>query len=230
MEIKDKVIVVTGASQGIGRSLAQKLAHGGAQVVLAARSTDALSALEKDLPGTRAIPTDMRSPESIRELIEKTVALFGRIDILVNNAGQGMYGPVEHIDIDGYKSIMELNVYGPLRAMELVIPRMRAHGGGMIVNVSSKVSKNYFPHLAAYASTKYALNALSLTARQELAADGIIVSVMHPKMTATDFGKNAIGARPDFATRRPAMDVDTPDQVADVIIGLIRSELPEAEM
>src|SRR5690348_5494442 len=99
--------------------------------------------------------------------------------------------------------------------MELVIPYMRTQGGGMIVNVSSRVSKNHFPYLGAYASTKYALNGLSLTAREELAKDNIIVSLLHPKLTATNFRKNSIGQSP--IANRPAgqmPDVDTPADVA----------------
>ena len=93
-------------------------------------------------------------------------------------------------------------------------PYMRAEGGGMILNISSRVSKNYFPNLSAYASTKYALNALSLTAREELKKDNIIVSVFHPKMTATNFGKNSVGAitgdaRAAERARANGMEVDT---------------------
>jgi short-subunit dehydrogenase len=113
--------------------------------------------------------------------------------ILVNNAGQGLLSPVETVDLDEYRDIMELNVFAVLSAKQAVMPIMRKQGGGTILNVSSMVSKNTFPMLAAYASTKYALNALSLTAREELAKDNIIVSVFHPKMTATDFGHNARG-------------------------------------
>ena len=129
---------------------------------------------------------------------------FGRIDILVNNAGQGLLSPVETVDLDEYRGIMELNVFAVLVAMQAVIPIMRKRGGGTILNVSSMVSKNTFPMLAAYASTKYALNALSLTARQELAKDSIIVSVFHPKMTATDFGQNALGQKYDSRPAGPA--------------------------
>lgn len=234
MDIKNKIIIVTGASDGIGKETAKKLAGAGAKVVLAARSDDKLAALARELPGSLAVHADMSRQDDIQNLINRTMEAFGRIDILVNNAGQGMYGPVENIDIEQYKKIVELNMYGPLRAMELVIPHMRAQGGGMILNISSRVSKNYFPNLAAYASTKYALNALSLTARAELAKDNIIVSVMHPKMTATNFGKNAIrteefrSARPGDA--RPQMAVDTAEQVADKILELIVSEAPEAEI
>ena len=237
MDLKGKIVIITGASQGIGRAATELLAKQGATVVLAARSADTLRAFAKDLPSALVIPTDMRKPDDIKRMVSETLEKFGRVDILINNAGQGMYGPVETIDIDKYKEIMELNVYGVLRAMQAVIPVMRKQGGGMILNVSSRVSKNYFPNLAAYASTKYALNALSLTARTELAADHIIVSVMHPKMTATNFGKNAMGTRPSYANRpagsvapRPGMEIDTAEQVAEKIVELIHSEAPEAAM
>ena len=196
MDIKDKVIIVTGASQGIGEATAKLLAGRGAKVVLAARSADAIDGLAKDMPDALAVMTDMRKAGDIKNLFDKTLEKYGRVDILINNAGQGMYGPLENIDIDKYKEIMELNVYGYLRAMQSVIPQMRKQGGGQIINVSSRVSKNYFPYLSAYASTKYAVNALSLTARQELEKDKIIVSVFHPKMTSSNFGKNSIGSSP----------------------------------
>jgi short-subunit dehydrogenase len=237
MEIKDKIVIVTGASQGIGRATAEYLSKHGAKVVLAARSDDELAKLAETLPHSFAVATDMRKEDDIMNLIDRTMEKFGRIDILINNAGQGMYGPVESIDIEKYKDIMELNVYGVIRAMEAVIPIMKRQGGGMILNISSRVSKNYFPNLAAYASTKYALNALSLTARTELEKDHIIVSVMHPKMTSTNFGKNAFGSRPAAAggtaavrPNNPQMQVDTAEQVAEKIGTLIKSEAAEAEM
>ena len=223
---------MTGASQGIGLDTARLLAQRGAKVVLAARSRDTLKKVEREIPGSLAVTADMRNPDDVSALVKTTFDHFGRIDILVNNAGQGMYGPVESINIEEYKSIVELNVYGALRAMEAVIPIMKKQGGGMIVNVSSLVSKNYFPNLGAYASTKYALNALSLTAREELAKDRIMVSVMHPKMTATEFGANAFGAHPNFMDRavNRKLQIDTPKQVAEKIIELIATEDAEATM
>jgi short-subunit dehydrogenase len=230
MNIKNKIAIVTGASGGIGLSLARALELRDARVVLAARSLDTLKKLEQEIPNSYAIKTDMRKEEDIKNLIKKTKEKFGRVDILINNAGQGMRSPVEKINIDDYKNILELNVFGVLRAMQATIPIMREQGGGLILNVSSMVSKNYFPELAAYSSTKYALNSLSLTAREELKKDNIIVSVFHPKMTATDFGKNSAGVKYDSSAGRPGMSVDTPDQVAEQIVKQIESEEPEAHM
>jgi short-subunit dehydrogenase len=234
MQIKDRVIIITGASSGIGEALARRLSKEGAKLILVARSEEKLNLLKLEL-GAEVVKADMRKKEDIQKMIDTAVKKYGRVDLLVNNAGQGMYGPVERIDIEKYQDIITLNVFGPLRAMEMVIPQMRKQGGGMILNISSRVSKNYFPMLAAYASTKYALNALSLTARTELEPDKIVVSVFHPKMTATKFGENAIGERPEFTRQggnytvgRP--DVDTAEQVADKIVEQIRSEVPEAEM
>ncbi len=236
MNIKDKVVIVTGASEGIGKSLAEALAAEGAKLVLAARSEDKLKALAAKLPEAVVVRTDMRVAKDVKAMVDAAISAHGRVDILVNNAGQGMYGPIEAVDIEQYKAAMELNVYGPLRAMQLVVPLMRKAGGGMIVNIGSMVSKNAFPSLGAYASTKYALNALSYTARAELSADKIVVSVFHPRMTATRFGENAIGARP--ASARSAVSggasrstgVDSPEQVAEKVLELIVSEAAEANM
>jgi short-subunit dehydrogenase len=232
MKIKDKVAIVTGASEGIGRALAEALAREGAKLVLVARSVDKLEALAAKLPAAIAVRADMRVAADVAAMIAAAIAAYGRIALLVNNAGQGMYVPVEGIDIEAYKDIMELNVYAPLRAMQLAIPLMRAAGGGMILNVSSMVSKNAYPGLGAYASTKYALNALSFTARAELAKDGIVVSVFHPRMTATRFGENSAGARPSFGNRPGGAmpQIDSAEAVAEGIVALIGTEAAEANM
>ncbi|MBU6370977.1 MAG: SDR family NAD(P)-dependent oxidoreductase [Patescibacteria group bacterium] len=230
MQIRDSVVIVTGASEGIGRALAKLLSEKGAKVILAARSADKLKAVEAVCKNSCAIPADMSKSGDIAALVKKTVEKFGRIDILVNNAGLGLRAPVESIDIESYRNIMDVNVFGALEAMQAVIPVMRAQGKGMILNVSSMVSKNCFPGLAAYASTKYALNALSLTARVELAKDGIAVSLFHPKMTATKFGEHSLGEKYVSGAPRPGIPVDTPEAVAEKIAEQIGSEAVETMM
>jgi short-subunit dehydrogenase len=230
MKIQDSVVIVTGASGGIGLAAVRALAQKGAKVVLAARSEEKLRQLEAEIPNSYAVVMDMRKHADIKHLIEKTQEKFGRIDCLINNAGIGLMAGIESIDMQEYRDVMELNVFSVLEAMQLVIPIMREQGGGTILNISSMVSKNYYPRLAAYASTKYALNALSLTAREELKDAGIVVSVFHPKMTATDFGKNAHGATYDSAAGRPGMTVDTAEEVADQIVKQLESGEAEANM
>ncbi len=158
MQVSGSITIITGASAGIGLATARLFAAQGARVALASRSAQTLATLAGELPGSFAIPTDMRDGTSIRQMVEAVRLYYGRIDLLINNAGQALYSPVEQINLDDYRQIMELNLYGPLLAMQAVIPVMREQGGGMIVNISSNVSKMYIPGLAAYASTKYALN------------------------------------------------------------------------
>ncbi|MEO6907015.1 MAG: SDR family NAD(P)-dependent oxidoreductase, partial [Abditibacteriaceae bacterium] len=125
MKLQDSVVIVTGASGGIGEAVAYLLGEAGAKVVLAARSQDRLNAVAAQISGSLVLPTDMRKPEDIKALIQKTKHEFGRVDILINNAGQGMRASVESTNIDDYRSIFELNVIAPLIAMQEVIPLMR---------------------------------------------------------------------------------------------------------
>ncbi|MBI1277213.1 MAG: SDR family NAD(P)-dependent oxidoreductase, partial [Anaerolineaceae bacterium] len=182
------------------------------------------------------IPTDMRNQESVKALVEQTKAHFGRIDVLINNAGQSVYAPIEHINVEQYQQIIELNLFGVLYAMQAVIPIMREQGGGLIINISSNVSKMAIPNIGAYASTKYALNGLTLTARAELAADNIRVCLMHPGRTSTDFGKNAMisnpAIRPNFPPGSGAgmPPVDSAEMVAEKILEAAQNEPVEQFM
>src|SRR4051812_49024840 len=129
MDIKDKIVIITGASEGIGLATALLLASRGAKIVLAARSGEKLCEIAKELPDALAIATDMRNRQDIQTLFGQTMLRYGRIDILINNAGQGIYGPIEHIDVDEYRSVMELNVFAVMEAMQQAIPIMREQGG-----------------------------------------------------------------------------------------------------
>ncbi len=231
-DFKGKTALVTGASEGIGLAVARRLGAAGVLVTLAARSEEKLRKAASGIPGSTARRADLRSPGEIKALVDAVMAQYGRLDILVNNAGQGIYGPLERVPLKAYREVMELNLFAVVDLMQRVIPAMRAAGGGRIINVSSMVSKNYFPGLSAYASTKYALNAVSLTSRRELEKDGITVSVMHPRMTATRFGMNAVGGdlTDSRADGKAAPGVDTADQVAARVLELIESGEAEASM
>lgn len=227
MDIKDKVVLVTGASTGIGLAAARLLAKNGAKVALNARSKDKLEQLSKELRGSAVFPADMADEGAVREMIGKVQAKFKRIDILVNNAGRGMHCPLESIDINEYRKLLELNVVGPLVAMQAAIPVMRKQGGGAIVNISSGTTLMYAPGLSGYSATKRALNGFSLTARNELAKDKIVVSVVYPYVTKSDFYKNLISCKPKPETadeyvvgRAPA---DTSEYVAELILDVIKT-------
>ncbi len=229
MKIKNKVVIVTGASKGIGKAIAELLSREGAHIVLAARNEKELKKISEKIPNSLVVKTDMTSEKDIDKLIAETVKKFERVDILVNNAGQGIYGAVENVKTDDYRKIFELNVVGPLIAMQKIIPIMRKQKGGMILNISSMVSKAYYPYLGAYASTKYALNALSLTARAELEKENIIVGIMLPGMTDTDFGKNALKsdevAKNMESRSRPNMPTpDSAEYVAERVKHAIETE------
>jgi len=230
MRIDGKVVIVTGASGGIGLATARLLGSRGAKVVLAARNEEALRAAEAEIPGSLAVRSDLREAGDIRALVERTVEHFGRVDCLVNNAGQDFNAPVEEIDPDDYRSILELNLIGALEAMRAVIPHMRRQGEGAIVNVSSGTTKMILTGSAGYSSSKAALNHLSLVAREELAPDGIAVSVIYPYITATDLERNAIGAdEHSMAGPPPGIPpADPPEKVAEAILNLIESG--EAEL
>jgi len=221
MEIKDKVILITGTSAGIGLAAAQLLWKDGAKLALNARSKEKLDQLAKELPGSEVFPADMEDELAVRDLVEKVQSKFGRLDILINNAGRGMNGSLETIDIKEYQRLINLNIIGPLVAMQAVIPIMRKQGGGSIVDISSGTTLMYAPGLSGYSATKRALNGLSLTARNELARDNISVSVVYPHVTKSDFYKNLISseAKPKtvdeiVAGRAPA---DTAEYVAELI-------------
>lgn len=199
MDIRDKVVLVTGASSGIGRAVAELFTQHGAKVALAARSRDRLAELEAQLPGSLAVPTDMLDEAAVARMVRTTQDHYGRIDVLVNNAGRGMHLPVLEAGLDDYRQLLELNVVSVLGAMQQAVPVMQAGGGGSIVNISSGTTLRLFPGLAPYSSTKHALNNLSLVARAELAPLGITVGVVYPGMTDTEFGHNSVGAAPERA-------------------------------
>jgi short-subunit dehydrogenase len=225
MDVKEKIVLVTGASEGIGESTARLLATAGAKVALAARSIDKLNDLADELNDSFAVHVDMTQPDSITAMVDAVVEHYGRIDVLVNNAGRALRAPVAQIKVADFQGIVELNVYGPLLAMQAVIPHMRTQGGGSIVNVSSNVSKMAIPTIGAYAATKYALNGLTLTARNELAEAGIVVTLMHPGQTATNFGRNAAVDQSMASAPPPSggsnATPDTADDVAERILDAI---------
>lgn len=227
MEVKDKVVIITGASSGIGLATAKLLSQQGAKLALVARSKDKLEKLAAELPGSIAIPTDITKPPQVKRMIRQAKKHFGRVDILINNAGQGYDAPVEKTDIKTLRGIYELDFVGPLVAMEKVIPIMRRQSGGAIVNISSGTALMALPNNGAYASIKRALATISLTAREELKKDNICVSVVYPYMTLTDFEKNTIKNDVVEWKGDPPFPADSAEYVAGKIMETIQTGIAE---
>ena len=215
--------MVTGASSGIGEATARLAHERGMRVVLAARREELLASLAAELPGSLAVPTDVTDPTQVANLVRTTVDTFGRIDVLVNNAGQGLHLPIEDVDIDDVRAVLELNVLAPLALMQAVLPIMRSNGGGAIVNISSGTTRRTIPGVGPYAATKSALNTLTDVARAELAGDGIAISLVVPAVVDTSFhdvlraGKANVHGVPKC----------TPQQVAEAVLRVIETGEPE---
>jgi short-subunit dehydrogenase len=189
---QDNVAIVTGASSGIGLATAKLLSRRGAYVALVSRSKEKLEKLTSEIPNSIAVPADMAKTFEVKRVVTEVSDHFGKIDILVNNAGVGYDAFVEKIDADTFHYVFDLDLVGPVVAMQQVIPHMKQQGGGVIVNVSSAVALMTLPNNAPYASIKRALAVVSLTAREELKKDKIIVSVVYPYITLTNFERNTI--------------------------------------
>lgn len=223
MNIAGSVVIVTGASMGIGLSTARALAAKGAKVALAARSTELLKKLESEIPNSFAVTVDMNDWDSVRAMVQTVHAHYGRIDGLVNNAGRAYEATIEQIDPDVFEQIFRLNVLSVVVATQAVIPIMRAQGGGAIVNINSGTSFMRIPGYSVYSSSKRALIGISFTAREELAKDGIVVGQVYPGMTATNFGVNKVVADEEKGAsgNGPVRDYtkgDSPEDVADLIV------------
>jgi short-subunit dehydrogenase len=196
MRLRDKTVIVTGASSGIGRETAIAFAHAHANLVLASRNEQALNTLAAELAplGRRilVIPTDVTQRATVEAMVQRVAAEMGSVDILVNNAGLGLNALLAEGSMTNIRRLFEVNVFGALHCIQAVVPYMRKQGSGQIINVSSVAGKIATPRHGAYAATKFALTAISDALRLELADYGIIVIAVYPGVTDTPFGENVL--------------------------------------
>jgi len=223
MKIENSVIVITGASSGIGAATARAASVAGARVVVAARRGDRIRELAGDLRDARAVRCDVTDAADVASLVATTLDAFGRIDVLVNNAGQGLQAEIDAIALDDFRSLLELNLIAPLAMMQAVLPIMRRQGSGSIVNVSSGTTFADVPGTGAYVATKIALERLSAITRNELDESGIVVSTMIPFATDTEFLESIRAGRSDAEAMTAGATFDPPDRVAEAILQLIAS-------
>ncbi|MFQ5611106.1 MAG: SDR family NAD(P)-dependent oxidoreductase [Anaerolineae bacterium] len=229
MNLPGKVVLLTGASSGIGWAAAQALAEAGCHLSLAARTAGRLEQLARSLTagGTQVIftPTDLSRPGDIRSLVEETAGKFGRIDILINNAAIGQYDAIADLDIDDMRYLFEVNLFGPVHLIRGSLPLMPVEGG-LIINISSIIGRRGLPLSGSYCASKAALERLAESLRLELRARNIRVSTIYPGVTATPFVKNSLGGR---ARRLPRQRQGVPaERVAKTIVRVARREPRDA--
>lgn len=214
------MVIVTGASSGIGRETAIAFAKRGARVVLAARNESRLRDLVASYPGGPdpflIAPTDVTDDGHVARLVDATMARWGRIDILVNNAGMGLRSSVAATQPEDARLVFEVNFFGPLRCIVAVLPHLQKQGSGQIVNVGSVLSLIATPNNSIYSASKFALRALSDALRLEVKTDGIDVISILPGYTDTPFFDNLI--RYDTPARVTSIRGQHPATVANAIV------------
>ena len=167
-DIKNAVVLVTGASSGIGAATARAASRDGAQLVLIARREDRIRQLAEELGDAIPVRCDVTDARQVATAVDAAISAFGRIDVLIDNAGQGLQAPIEEVQPDDFRALLELNLVAPLLTMQAVIPVMRKQAAGGIVNVSSGTTFSALPASGAYAASKAGLNMLSAVARVDL--------------------------------------------------------------
>jgi NAD(P)-dependent dehydrogenase (short-subunit alcohol dehydrogenase family) len=227
--INGRIIVITGASSGIGAEVARRAAALGGRPVLAARRETQLRAVAATCgAGAPVIVADVSRREEVERVVRQAIEQCGRIDVWINNAGRGLTRSIFEVTDEDFDEMMRVNVLSALYGMQSVMPHFRERGTGHIINVSSMLGRiPMAPMRSVYCAAKHALNALTAIARMELRQThpGIHVSNVSPGVVATDFGISALGGGPDSRSLPNAQPVE---EVAEVIVDLIRH--PQADV
>jgi short-subunit dehydrogenase len=226
MTPKNRVVILTGATQGIGRATAYTLAQAGCRLALTARNGEVLRTLAEELGqagyAAVALPADMGNIAQVMALAQKTVDAFGKIDIVINNAAVGVRDRLLDLSEAEARRVMDVNYFGPVALIQAAVPHLKANPeGGLIINVSSIVGRRAMPGIAGYCASKAALEKMAESLRVELVADNIRVSTIYPGVTATGFNDNSLGTSSHGRGRREGVP---PERVARAILNTIRSE------
>ena len=199
--IEGKVVVITGASSGLGEAAARHLSALGATVVLGARRVHRIEALARELEAGRhkalAMATDVTRREDVRRLVDTAVKTYDRVDVIVNNAGLMPHSPLERLKVDDWDRMIDVNIKGVLYGIAAVLPHMTRQKSGHVINVSSVAGHKVGPGGAVYSATKYAVRVISEGLRQEVKPYGIRTTVISPGAVATELPSSA--SEPDVA-------------------------------
>jgi NAD(P)-dependent dehydrogenase (short-subunit alcohol dehydrogenase family) len=225
-DLSKAVVVITGASSGIGRAAAHHFAREGARLALAARSPDALRAVAEECERlgamALAIPTDVRDEDAVGALADQAVERLGGLDVWVNCAGAMAYGHFEQVPTEVFRAVIETNLFGQIHGARASLPRFRAHGSGVLINLSSVWGRVTTPDVSAYVASKFAVRAFSECLRHELrSAPGIDVATILPQAVDTPIFANA--ANYSGRAVRPVPPLIDPHEVARGIVRCARS-------
>lgn len=201
--IAGKIVVITGASSGLGEATARLLSAQGANVVLGARRADRIQSLANELTGSCgkaiAVTTDVTDRAQVKALVDTAVQAYGRVDVMVNNAGLMPQAPLERLKIDEWDRMIDVNIKGVLYGIAAALPYMKQQKSGHFINVSSVAGHKVGPGFAVYAATKHAVRALSEGLRQEATPYNIRTTVISPGAVATELPAGITD--PDTAAR-----------------------------
>ena len=218
--IEGKVVVITGASSGLGEAAARRLAADGAKLVLGARRVDRLQALAKalSLGETAVVQTDVTRREEVRRLVDQAVKVHGRIDVIVNNAGLMPNSLLERLHVDEWDRMIDVNIKGVLYGIAAALPHMIAQKGGQIINVSSVAGHKVGPGGAVYAATKHAVRVISEGLRQEVKPYNIRTTVISPGAVATELIDTVTDPTVAAALRATYEKAIPPDSFARAVV------------
>jgi short-subunit dehydrogenase len=230
MIFKDKTVIVTGGSEGVGAATARKFADAGARLMLVARNRRNLERLAEELrerTEVRVFPMDVSDAEACTDLFRKAHFDFGRIDVLVNNAGMHARGPVEQVPAGDLGRIIDVNLRAPIVLTRLALPYLREAGGGAVVNVGSLAGRTPVPGSATYSASKAGLRAFTYALADELRDSGIKVAVVSPGPIDTGFIMSDIDGVSNLTFSQP---ISTADEVAQAILDLCGNRQTEQSM
>jgi short-subunit dehydrogenase len=221
VELSGKVVVITGASMGIGEAIAKIFAGGGASVVLLSRDAERAETARGRIgyaERTLGLACDVRNREEIDRVVGLTLHHFQHIDVWINNAGHGILDSVANVNMAACRETFETNFFGAVEAMQAVIPVMKQQGSGTIINISSVAGHVPLPFHAVYSATKFAMNAIGKGARIELQSFGVHVLTVCPGYVRTDFGVNAIKGKEQKQVRPARVRGITAERVAKAVL------------
>lgn len=230
MIFKDKTVIITGGSEGVGAATARLFAEAGANLMLVARSKKNLEAIATELRDKTRVEIfamDVSDADACVDLFKKANFEFGRIDVLVNNAGYHQRGPFAKVDAADLGKMIDVNLKAPIMLTRLVLPYMQDLGGGAIINVGSLAGRTPVPNSATYAASKAGLRSLTYSLNDELAESDIKIAVVQPGPIDTGFIMSDIDNVSDITFSQP---ISTADEVAQTILDLCGNKQVEVSM